>query len=80
MYTFLYNEKLTTLTEEELQSVISDIDKEDFIKSFALTSEDIEIYNHKMQFKFGEEKRIYNRSVSANLYKRIIKKLGINKD
>ena len=80
MYTFLYNENLTTLTEEELQSAISSIDKEDFIKSFALTSEDIEIYNHKMQFRFGEEKRMYNRGRYVELYNRLIKKLGIEKE
>jgi len=74
MYTFLHNDKLTTLTEEELQSAIGGTGKEDYIKALALTPEEIQIWNTREDYFLG----IGNKEINlTKLYKRILKKLGI---
>tara|TARA_R100001594_G_scaffold136713_1_gene179226 strand:- start:410 stop:634 length:225 start_codon:yes stop_codon:yes gene_type:complete len=73
MYTFLHNEKITALTEEELQSALAGTGKEGYIKALALTSEEIQIWNTRDDYFLG----IGNKEINlTKLYKRMLKKLG----
>tara|TARA_Y100000310_G_scaffold321011_1_gene378072 strand:- start:231 stop:455 length:225 start_codon:yes stop_codon:yes gene_type:complete len=74
MYTFLHNEKITTITEEELQSAIGGTGKEDYIKALALTPEEIQLWQDRENYILI----IMGKKIDlTKLYTRILKKLGI---